>query len=81
MLTLSRFFMLFLLCNATSALHSMEKHDLHNAWDDNSDAVRCHIEAKNLTKHKRERHKKRQGLSSKQKHIQAARTNNKKVIK
>ena len=78
MVTISRFFMLFLLCNATNALHAM--NDRSHAWND-CDASEHYIKTKNLTKQKIERQKKHQNLHSKKKHIQAASINLKKAAK
>jgi len=79
MLKLSHLFLLFLLSNVTNLLYSM--NDRLDLWNDHSDAVQHYRDTKNLTKHKIERQKKHQGLSSKKKHLKLARIHDTKATK
>lgn len=62
---LSRFFIFFLVCNATNALRSMDKID-QLVYE--SDAAQRYEEEKELTRQKINRHKKHQKPSPKKKH-------------
>ncbi len=79
MLTVSGFFMLFLLCNVSNALHAMDESSKNVNYD--YDGAEHYIKTKNLTKHKIERQKKHQNPQTKKKYEKVANIYTKKATK